>query len=658
MLSDVGKGESKWRRFLCFSCPAPLKRLRRRFFTAKGFLVCFSCYIFFQSMVSSGYTAGVSSSIEQRYSLKSSEIGTIISAGDVGSLSTVVFVSWFGGNGNRPRWVAAGGFLVVLGSVLFALPQLISGNYEPSGTDPSSIDDDLCQANYSAVNPEDCLNVGPKNSVYMFIFLLANVIIGMGGSPIFTLGTTYVHDAAPVRSAPLYVSVVYLVGAIGPAAGYVLASQVENRWVDPLQEPAVSPADTRWVGQWWLGYIISAIFVLLSLLPLFLFKKQPPSNIVELNSSENSELNEELINQSTTSSQMSFGNSITDLPRNLMRQLSNKAFTLVTLTMCCEFTIVVSFLTFMPKYLQEQFSIDSSISALLCGGVLLPAAGLGIVLGGYLIRRFDLDMVGCAKMATFTSILSICLIIPVFFLKCGSAPIAGVTADYPLESNTISKHGELPIADCNANCDCSGVYQPLCYDDMTFVNPCLAGCQMSVNGSFGDCACLDTAAKSIIPSGACEKDCFHMMAPFLVFVFIVTCVTASAQTPAIMITLRCCSDGERPLAMGVQFLIMRLLAYIPAPMYFGAAIDMACILWDNTASECDDDTGACAIYSPDIFRYIYFGLTIGVKLLAFLLAAALWRELYKRSKNDDNGLIQESASLPTSESLVTHSAAS
>jgi len=60
------------------------------------------------------------------------------------------------------------------------------------------------------------------------------------------------------------------------------------------------------------------------------------------------------------------------------------------------------------------------------------AAGLGIVLGGYLIRRSDLDMVGCAKMATFTSILSICLIIPVFFLKCGSAPIAGVTADYPL----------------------------------------------------------------------------------------------------------------------------------------------------------------------------------------------------------------------------------
>ena len=215
------------------------------------------------------------------------------------------------------------------------------------------------------------------------------------------------------------------------------SSSVENRWVDPLQEPSVSPADTRWVGQWWLGYIISAVFVLLSLLPLFLFKKEPPSNIVELNSSENSELNEELINQSTTSSQMSFGNSITgkirylleqqrgyrafsDLPRNLMRQLSNKAFTLVTLTMCCEFTIVVSFLTFMPKYLQEQFSIDSSISALLCGGVLLP----GLILffskllfdltptgrfTNWLVASFSLKMTKISRILVFDAKLCFAL---------------------------------------------------------------------------------------------------------------------------------------------------------------------------------------------------------------------------------------------------------
>ena len=68
-----------------------------------------------------------------------------------------------------------------------------------------------------------------------------------------------------------------------------------------------------------MGFILSAIFVGLSILPLFLFKREPPRYIerLQLDSSDNSELNEELINNSTTSSQMSFGGSITGTDRKL-----------------------------------------------------------------------------------------------------------------------------------------------------------------------------------------------------------------------------------------------------------------------------------------------------------------------------------------------------
>jgi len=85
----------------------------------------------------------------------------------------------------------------------------------------------------------------------------------------------------------------------------------------------------------------------------------------------------------------------------------------------------------MPKYLQDQFSIDASISAIICGAILLPAAGVGILGGGFVIRRFNLSMTGCSKMALMTSSLSACLMVPIFFFKCGNAPIAGVTVDYP-----------------------------------------------------------------------------------------------------------------------------------------------------------------------------------------------------------------------------------
>ena len=71
------------------------------------------------------------------------------------------------------------------------------------------------------------------------------------------------------------------------------------------------------------------------------------------------------------------------------------------------------------------------LAAILCGGILLPAAGTGIMAGGFLIRKFDLKTNGCAKLSAIVSGISFLLFIPAFFIKCGNAPIAGVTADYP-----------------------------------------------------------------------------------------------------------------------------------------------------------------------------------------------------------------------------------
>lgn len=147
---------------------------------------------------------------------------------------------------------------------------------------------------------------------------------------------------------------------------------------------------------------------------------------------------------------------------------------------------------------------------------------------------------------------------------------------YFLENGSISPRGELPIANCNLNCTCTGIYQPICFNDISYTNPCLAGCHTAENGSFLDCSCLtdqpnsrfNQIGDSEIKLGACEKDCIKMLAPFLIMVFIITMVTASAQTPAIMITLRCVEDDERPLAMGVQYLVLRLLAYIPEGVSF------------------------------------------------------------------------------------------
>ena len=51
---------------------------------------------------------------------------------DISSCLIVVFISYYGGKGNIPRWITFSSFLVGFGSLLFAFPYFSDGNYQSS----------------------------------------------------------------------------------------------------------------------------------------------------------------------------------------------------------------------------------------------------------------------------------------------------------------------------------------------------------------------------------------------------------------------------------------------------------------------------------------------------------------------------------------------
>ena len=72
---------------------------------------------------------------------------------------------------------------------------------------------------------------------------------------------------------------------------------------------------------------------------------------------------------------------------------------------------------------------------------------------------------------------------------------------------------------------------------------------------------------------------------------------------------------------------------LQTPMYFGRVIDSACMIWDGSTGQCDENKGACAVYSPSKFRHIYFGLAACIKLFAIMGSLTLCRLMIIRRNN-------------------------
>lgn len=89
-------------------------------------------------------------------------------------------------------------FVLGIGSFVFALPQLISGNYYVEKADET-----VCklESNSSA----SCATEGSTSlSNYKYFFYLGQLLHGAGATPLYTLGVTYMDENVPQRSSAFY----------------------------------------------------------------------------------------------------------------------------------------------------------------------------------------------------------------------------------------------------------------------------------------------------------------------------------------------------------------------------------------------------------------------------------------------------------------------
>lgn len=67
---------------------------------------------------------------------------------------------------------------------------------------------------------------------------------------------------------------------IGPAVGFVLSYFCLSLYIDPTLHPVIKQSDPRWLGAWWLGWLILGLMMglfafLIAMFPKDLAKEKP-----------------------------------------------------------------------------------------------------------------------------------------------------------------------------------------------------------------------------------------------------------------------------------------------------------------------------------------------------------------------------------------------
>jgi len=612
-----------------------------------------------------GYRNSVITTIEKRFEISSIMSGVLSGSLEIGSLLATLYVSYFCANSHIPRCIAISSICCAFGAFIYALPHFLSNSYTIGNKVMNkSTDDIMCQLaefkepglslagdGASILNKlHDCL--GKSTSLSLFaLLILANVLIGSSSAPLYTLGTTYIDNHVKKEDSSVYLAFMYSMLAFGPVVGYLLGAFTLGFYVDLLSfDLKISRDDSRWLGAWWIGFLICGVFIFFTSFPFFCFPKTLRKNR-NIYKKDKHYIESESGNAGVDSGLMeiksmekdTFGN-LKTLPQAVMKLFANKVFLYVTLAFCCEITIISGFMTFLPKYIEHQFDVNISLANIYTGGVAIPGACIGIVLGGFLVKRFQISPSGAAKMAIISNIFSTGGIFLLIFLGCQNNRMAGTTASYSIDSlSKLSLRTDINLTSgCNVACSCSpNSIEPICGSDgVNYFSPCYAGCthyensnerisEDSVKKLFTSCKCIGNSAgnnteenvAATATSGFCPSSCKALI-PFMVLLFVITLCTSINQMPMIMVTLRSVSDLERPFALGMQLVVMRLLAYIPSPLLFGKAIDATCLVW--RVDECEQ-SGSCLFYDREKFRLIYGIIAAIYKILSTVLFVYLFR---------------------------------
>ncbi|EDW57233.1 solute carrier organic anion transporter family member 74D [Drosophila virilis] len=589
----------------------------QRLATEKLFVVIYGIGGCFLSM-SLAYFNGTITTLEKRYKIPTKMSGMIIVGNDISMMITSVLAGYYIHKGHRARWIGFGFFTIFIFCLLTCSLHFIYG----AGEDALKLtrqygdfkniseylttahkEQKLCMTKESGCVQQDGTWVPP------LVLFVGQFVAGIGISLFWTVGIAYMDDNTSKDKTPALLSISAFLRMLGPAIGYSLASVCLRWYIEPNLEPLIKPGDPRWLGAWWLGWLILAVITFIIAFFMFMFPKELPSANARRLELEATGMQDPKEHKDL---------SISDLLRSIKRLAANKVYMYNTFATSFYLFGYLAYWIFTPKYIETQYRQSASMATMATGTLALGFSAVGVLLSGYIVSKYKPSARAMAAWNATVDFLTVAGILLYVVIGCEGSD--------QLSSMAISDS-------CSTSCHCEYVhYAPICSpDNVTYISACHAGCTGSSKTPLGrtmftGCACLhptNTTSGSEFQyalDGACPVDCTRQFIVFLVVMCFLKLVGATSKSTNLLISLRCIEPEDKSFALGLGGLIGSLTAFIPGPIFFGWLLDKYCLVWGKTCS----NKGNCWLYDTHSLRYA-FNLTSGFFiLLGGLLNIGVW----------------------------------
>lgn len=106
--------------------------------------------------------------------------------------------------------------------------------------------------------------------------------------------------------------------------------------------------------------------------------------------------------------------------------------------------------------------------------------------------------------------------------------------------------------------------------------------------NFSECSCIEGIVhhelKQTAVPGPCSINCKSKLTLFLIVMCFMKFIGASGRASNFLVGVRCVEERDKTLAIGFGMSMVRLLASVPSPIFFGFIIDSACVAWGKTCT--------------------------------------------------------------------------